>query len=82
MTNRIQRAYSYLSEIWALLTDMPFGKRRLQHGLMGKDAMFVNGVLFYSETRSSNNQKHTEEIETIDKTLIKFIVRAHAKTPL
>ena len=45
---------------------------------MGKDAMFVNGVLFYSEARSSNNQKHTEEIETIDKTLIKFIVRAHA----
>ena len=50
MSNRIQRAYSYLSEIRALLTDMPFGKRRLQIGLMLRDAMFVNGVLCNSES--------------------------------
>ena len=81
MSNRIQRAYSYLSEIRALLTDMPFGKRRLQIGLMLRDAMFVNGVLFNSEAWSSINQKHIEEIETIDRTLMRFLVGAHAKTP-
>ena len=81
MSNRIQRAYSYLSEIRALLTDMPFGKRRLQIGLMLRDAMFVNGVLFNSEAWSSINHKHIEEIETIDRTLMRFLVGAHAKTP-
>ena len=81
MLNRIQRAYSYLSEIRALLTDMPFGKRRLQIGLMLRDAMFVNGVLFNSEAWSSINQKHIEEIETIDRTLMRFLIGAHAKTP-
>ena len=81
MTNRIQRAYSYLSEIRALLTDMPFGKRRLQIGLMLRDAMFVNGVLFNSEAWSSINIKHIEEIETIDRSLMRFIIGAHAKTP-
>ena len=82
MINRsIEWAYSYLSEIRALLTDMPFGKRRLQIGLMLRDAMFVNRVLFNSEAWSSINQKYIEEIETIDRTLMKFIVGAHAKTP-
>ena len=81
MINRIQGAYSYLLEIRALLTDMPFGKRRLQIGLMLRDAMFVNGVLFNSEAWSSINQKHIEEIETMDRTLMKFIEGAHAKTP-
>ena len=81
MNNRIQRAYSYLSEIRALLTDMPFGKRRLQIGLMLWDAMSVNVALFNSEAWSSLNMKHIEEIETIDRTLMKFIVGAHAKTP-
>ena len=81
MNNRIQRAYSYLSEIRALLTDMPFGKRRLEIGLMLRNAMFVNGVLFNSEAWGSISQKHIEEIETIDRTLLKFIIGAHAKTP-
>ena len=83
MNNRIQRAYSYLSEIRALLTDMPFGKRQKrqrQIGLMLRDAMFVNGVLFNSEAWSSINMKHTEE-KTIDRTRMRFIVGAHAKTP-
>ena len=40
MNNRIQRTYSYLSEIPALLTEMPFGKRRLQIGLMLRGAIF------------------------------------------
>ena len=39
--DRILRAYSYLSEIRALLTDMLFGKRRIQIGFMLRNAMFV-----------------------------------------
>ena len=48
MTNRIQRADSYLSEIRALLTDRPFGKRRLKIGLMLRDAIFVNVFFFFN----------------------------------
>ena len=42
INDRILRVYSYLSEIRALLTDMPYGRRRVQIGLMLRDAMFVN----------------------------------------
>ena len=79
--DRILRAYSYLSEIRALLTDMPFGKRRLQIGLMLRDAMFVNGVLFNSEAWHSIQLKHLEELELIDRSVMRFIIGAHAKTP-
>ena len=48
---------------------------------MLRDAMFVNGVLFNSEAWSSINQKQIEEFETIDRTLMKFIVGAQVKTP-
>ena len=79
--DRILRAYSYLSEIRALLTDMPFGKRRLQIGLMLRDAMFVNGVLFNSEAWHSTHSKHLDELELIDRSVMRFILGAHSKTP-
>ena len=81
INERILRAYSYLSEIRALLTDMPFGKKRLQIGLMLRDAMFINGVLFNSEAWHSVHLKHLEELEVIDRSLMRFIIGAHSKTP-
>ena len=71
--DRIRRAYSYLSEICALLTDMPFGKWRIQIGLLLRDAMFVNGILFNSEAWHAIKPKHMEELEQIDRTLMRFL---------
>ena len=51
------KAFSYRSEIRALLSDMPFGKRRLEIGLMLRDAMFVNGVICNSEVWHSISKK-------------------------
>ena len=81
ISDRVLRAYSYLSEIKALLTDMPFGKRRLQIGLMLRDAMFLNGVLFNSEAWHSVQLKHIEELELIDRSLMRFIIGSHSKAP-
>jgi hypothetical protein len=78
---RKAKAYSYLSEIRALLSDMPFGKRRLQIGLMLRDAMFVNGVLCNSEVWHNISQKHIEELETVDHAVMRHIIGAHAKVP-
>ena len=43
--DRKNKGYSYISEIRALLSDMPFGHRRIEVGMMLRDAMFVNGIL-------------------------------------
>ena len=79
---RKNKAYSYLSEIRALLSDMPFGKRRVEVGLMLRDAMFVNGILCNSEAWHNISKKHIEELEVVDHQLLRHIVGAHAKVPI
>jgi hypothetical protein len=79
---RKAKAYAYLSEIRALLSDMPFGKRRLQIGLMLRDAMFVNGVLCNSEAWHNLSKKHIKELETVDHAVMRHIVGAQAKVPI
>ena len=60
INERILHAYSYLSEIRAPITDMPFGKNIQQIGLMIRDAMLLNGILFNSEAWHSVQLKHLE----------------------
>ena len=61
---------------------MPFGKRRLEICLMLRDAMFVNGVLCNSEAWHYILNKHIEELEVIDRQLMRHIIGAHAKAPI
>ena len=46
--SRITREWSNLAEIKALLNEFPFGSRKTENGLMGRKAMFINGVLYNS----------------------------------
>ena len=55
--DRKLKGYSYISEIRALLSDMPFGHRRIEIGLILRDAMFANGLLCNSEVWHSITQK-------------------------
>ena len=73
------KGYSYIAEIRALLSDMPFGHRRVQVGLMLRDAMFANGILCNSEAWHSITNKHIEELEVMDRSLLKYILNAHSK---
>ena len=73
-----KKKYTIISrKIRLLLSDMPFGYRRVQVGLMLRDAMFVNGVLCNSEVWHSISKKHIEELEIIDHQLMRHIIGAH-----
>ena len=56
ISDRKFKGYSYISEIRALMSDMPFGNRRIEIGIMLSDAMFANGILTNSEVWHSINQ--------------------------
>ena len=58
---------------------MPFGHRRVQVGLMLRDAMFANGILCNSEAWHDIKKKHIEELEIMDRSLLKYILNAHSK---
>ena len=55
--DRIKKAWSYYAEIRAILNEFPFGKRKTEIGLMLREAMFINGILFNSE--ACHNVRHT-----------------------
>ena len=58
---------------------MPFGHRRVHVGLMLRDAMFANGILCNSEAWHNITKKHIEELEIMDRSLLKYILNAHSK---
>ena len=59
---------------------MPFGNRRVEVGMMLRDAMFVNGILTNSEAWHSISKKNIEDLEVMDRSLLRYITGAHAKT--
>ena len=79
--NRISKAWSYVSEIGAILSEFPFGNKKIQVGLMLREAMFLNGVLHSSESWHGITSAQIEQIETVDHQLMKTILSAHCKTP-
>ena len=47
--DRISRGYGIVSEINAILEEIPLGKYRVEMGLELREAMLINGLLFNSE---------------------------------
>ena len=79
--NRIAKAWSYVSEIGAILTEFPFGNKKIQVGLMLREAMFLNGVLHSSEAWHGITTTQIAQIELVDHHLMRTILSAQAKTP-
>ena len=80
INRRIAKAWSYFAEIKALINEFPIGKRTTQVGLMLREAMFLNVILYNSESWHEITQKHMEELALVDKNLIWFLLSALAKT--
>ena len=49
ISDRISKGYGIVSEIKAILQEVPLGKYKLEIGLKLRQAMLVNGLLFNSE---------------------------------
>ena len=79
--NRIAKAWSYVSEIGAILSEFPFGNKKIQVGLMLREAMFLNGVLHSSEAWHGLTATQIAQIELVDHQLLRTILGAHSKTP-
>ena len=78
---RIARAYAILSEIQAILSEVPLGIYRTEVGLQLRQAMFVNGVLYNSETWQGLNSTDITSLSIVDHKIMRVICNGHAKTP-
>ena len=79
--NRIAKGWAYVSEIGAILSEFPFGSKKIQVGLMLREAMFLNGVLHSSEAWHGLTATQIAQIELVDHHLMRTILGAHSKTP-
>ena len=79
--DRKRKGYGILAEITAILKDIPLGNKRTRVGLELRHAMFLNGMLYNSETWTGLSLKDIKELEVIDHKILRVITGAHAKAP-
>ena len=79
---RKSKALAIVSEILAILEDIPLGKYKMEIGLKLRQAMLLNGVLYNSEAWHGVTDSDIKLIETIDEYLLRSLVNGHSKTPI
>ena len=71
-----------VADILAILEEVPLGKHKLEIGLLLRQALFLNGILYNSEAWSTFSEKDIESIEKIDEYLLRSLLKGHSKAPL
>ena len=80
--DRVKKGYGIVSEINAILDEIPLGKYRVEMGLKLRQAMLVNGILFNSEAWQGIDKDDIKHLEKIDELLLRSLMGSHQKTPL
>ena len=70
-----------VSVIMAMLQEMSFGQHYFEIAAILRESLFLNGILWNLETWYDIKKKDIEELEKIDKMLIKRILNSPASTP-
>ena len=71
-----------IAEIMAFLDGLPYGYRRVQSGLILRQAKFLNSILYNSESWHGVTIRDIIKLERIDNALLRKIIGAHSKTPV
>ena len=78
--NRVKKRYSTIAQIKSLLKCVGFGRFDVPTGLLMRDTIFVSKMLLNSEVWHSITKSQIDELEIIDRNLIRQILNAHSKT--
>ena len=79
---RCKTGFKAISQIKALMKDVSMGKYTIQIGLLFRDTMFVSKMLLNSEVWHCLTQSQVQELEKLDRILIRHVFDAHSKTGL
>ena len=82
VADRIGKGYGIVSEIRAILNEIPLGRYKLEIGLQLRQAMLINGLLYNSEAWHSVTQEDIRGFEKVDESLLRFLLGSHPKAPL
>jgi hypothetical protein len=80
--DRKNRGFAIVAEILAILHEILHGKFKMEIGLILRQAMLINGILFNSEAWHNIHEAELKLLESVDEYLLRSLVKAHSKTPL
>ena len=80
--SRRNKGFGIVNEIISILEEIPLGRFKFEIGLILRQAMLLNGVLFNSEVWHNLSEIEIRMLEKVDETLLRAFVKAHSKTPL
>ena len=80
--DRTAKGYGIVSDILAILDEIPLGTYRLDIGLKLRQAKFINGILFNSEGWHGITDDDVRVLEKVDEALIRALIKGHAKVPI
>merc|ERR1712240_336844 len=80
--DRKRRGYAIVSEILAILDEIPLGKHKMEIGLHPRQAMLLNGILYNCEAWHNISEEEIKILEKVDEYLLRSLVKAHSKVPL
>ena len=65
----------------AMLQEISFGKHYFEIATILRDSLFINGILWNMETWYDVKEKEIEELEKIDRILLRRILNVPTSTP-
>ena len=77
--DRLQRGTGILSNMKALLEDIPLGSKRMEIGLTLRESWFINGTLFNSEVWCSYSKNNLKGLSILDRKILKLALGSHSK---
>ena len=80
--DRKTRGNAILSNMSAILRDIPLGCRRTQIGIVLRKAWFINGCFYNSEVWSGFTENDLHDLVIIDHQILRLITGAQAKVPV
>ena len=80
--DRTAKGFGIVNHILAIVKEVPLGWRRVKAGLILRQAMLINGILFNTEAWHGIKKTDIESFEKLDESLLRGLVKGHSKGPL
>ena len=78
----MSKGYGAVSNILAIVNDVPLAHWRIEAGLQLRQAMLLNSILFNSEAWHGVSDVDLVQLEKVDEALLRGLLNAHSKAPL
>ena len=77
---RCKKGFQAISQIKSMMKDISMGKFTIQIGLIFRDSIFVSKMLLNSEVWHNLTQSQVNDLEKVDRILLRHTLDAHSKT--